>query len=198
MKRDLQKRPTTETSSTHYPHESMKYSFIGLFSQKRPKYMTKPCVYEKRPTKETYNRDLVNTLFSTESRILFYRSLSTKETHIYDKTLCLWKEPYKRDLRQRPRQHITLNRVLLRRKCHSYYYKETCIHEKRPTKETYNRGLINTVFSTEYWEANAIPDITFCWKTHIYIYKETYKRDLLPRPHQYIILQRVLRRKCHS
>jgi len=53
--------------------------------------MTKPCIYEKKPTKETYNRDLVNTSFSKGNslQVSFHkRDLQKRPT----------KETYNRDL----------------------------------------------------------------------------------------------------
>ena len=106
FKRDLQKRPVKQTHNRVLLKDQMSYVSKEMCARDFDYFSLR-----KRPTKETYKRDLQKSL-AKETYKRDLQKKPTKET---------WKETNKRDPQKRPT-------------------KKTYLH-KRPTKETYKRDL---------------------------------------------------------
>jgi len=173
---DLQKRPAKETCKIQHKRNHCTFAAC-LLCLALLRHVRSWKVSENRPTKETYKRDLQKRPGQKRHRRDLQKRLAkyhTKETNatcwmpplpcasvsyvFLKRDPCIWKETYKRDLQitqKRPTQ-LAGCLLFLARLCHMYFWKETHVSGKRPTKETHTRDLQKRPWTTK---------------------KETYKRD---------------------
>ena len=147
-----QKRPTIETHSSPNRHLQPDTSVSGNICQKRPVYIKRHL--QKRPTpfkSAPATKHICVRKTTCVKRDLYTSNRPTKKTHslqmgtcnqtylCQENSVCQKRPVYiKRDLQKRPtpfERHLQPN-ISVSGKHHMS--KETCIHQKRPTKETHS------------------------------------------------------------
>jgi len=104
----------------------------------------------------------------------FCRCLLTSKRDLYK-----WNEPYKRHLQKRPAKKPTKETYIRKEpNTRNLQKKLTCMKrdlQKRPTKETYTKDLKPLRQHRVLWALRP-------YKRDVYMWKETYKRDLQKKP----------------